>query len=227
MKTILLVIESKEFGQQVQNVLQKNNTVLLCHDANTASSLMQHKPDAMVIQIELPGTDGLTFLEKLSWKPAVILSLAVDYPPYTAQRLYDLGVGYFLRTPCTLHAVTERLQDMMRDQEYPHKDPQTIAAGHLTVLGISPKEDGGKQLRVGIPLYAQDTSQKLTGELYPTIAKICGTSAGGVEHQIRRTIQDAWQNRKAESWSDYFPRRKRCPSNGVFISTLAEKLWQD
>lgn len=227
MKTILLVIESEEFGQLVRKALQRDHHVLLCHDADTASLLMEQEPDAMVVQLQLPGTDGLTFLENLSWRPSVILSLAVDYPPYTAQRLHDLGVGYFVRTPCTLRAVTDRLRDMMREQEFNHNDPQTIAAAHLTLLGISTQDDGGKQLRVGIPLYAQDTSQKLSGELYPAIAKICGSTAGGVEHQIRRTIQDAWKECSPEFWAEYFPRRKRCPSNGVFISTLAEKLWLD
>jgi len=225
MKTVLLVIESEEFGQRVRKELQRDHEVLLCHDTASAAQLMDPQPDAMVLQLELPGMDGLTFLEHLPCRPSVILTLAVNYPPYTAQRLYDLGVGHFVRTPCTLAAVADRLRDMLRTQDYSHDDPQSAAASHLSILGIPSDERGGKHLRIGIPLYAQDPGQKLSMELYPTIAKICGTSTGGaVEHAIREAIQKAWDQRE-ESWTDYFPHRRRCPSNKVFISTLAEKLY--
>lgn len=227
MKTVLLVIESEELGQRIMKDLQRDHMVFLCHDAGTAALLMDRSPDAMVLQMELPGLDGLTFLERLPCRPPVILTLAVNYSPYDAQKLYDLGAGHLIRTPCTLEAVTDRLRDMLRDWEYTHPDPQTAAAAHLTVLGIPSDNGGGKQLRVGIPLYAQDPGQKLTMELYPTIAKICGSTVNGVEHAIRKSIRIAWEQREPEDWKEYFPRRRRCPSNKVFISTLAERLWPE
>ena len=123
-------------------------------------------------------------------------------------------------------AVADRLRDMMRDQDYIHKDPQSVAASYLSVLGIHSEYGGGKHLRVGIPLFAQDPGQKLSMELYPTIGQLCGASGGAVEHAIREVIQKAWDQHE-DGWTEYFPSRRRCPSNKVFISTLAEKLWQD
>lgn len=224
MKRILLVMESEEFGRQVCNDLRQDHEVHLCHNTADAETMMVLQPDAMVVQIELPGTDGLTFLEQLPCRPPVILTMAVEYSPYTAQRLYDLGVGYFVRTPCTLTSVTERLRDMIRNQDVFHNDPQSTAAKHLSSLGIASKDAGGKQLRVGIPLYAQDPNQKLSMELYPAIARICGTSSGSVEHAIRKAIREAWELREPADWNVYFPRRRHCPSNKVFISTIAEYL---
>ena len=223
MKTVLLVIESEPLAGQVAANLQRDHKVFHCHDANTAGQMMSRQPDAMVLQLELPGRDGLTFLEQLPWKPPVILILAMHCSPYTSQRLYDLGVGHFVRTPCTLAAVTDRLRDMLRDRNISHNDPQSVAASHLSALGIASEEDGGKQLRVGIPLYAQDCRQKLKYELYPAIAEICGTTGGAVEHAIRRTIEDGWNQRNGE-WEMYFPNRRKCPSNKVFLSTLAKKI---
>lgn len=224
MKTVLLVIESEAFGQQVKKDLQKDHSVLLCKNAREAASLMTHKPHAMVLQVDLPELDGLTFLETLTWKPPVILTIATNYSPYSAQQLIDNGAGYLVRTPCTLQAVTDRLRDMMRDQEPHNVDSQTISSAHLHILGISPRTSGGKQLRVGIPLYAQDPRQKLKYQLYPAIAAICDTTDNGVERMIRRTIEDAWNTRKPDIWLEYFPNSKRCPSNKLFISTLADKL---
>jgi len=227
MRTVLIVLESETFGKQIRNDLRKDHNVLLCQDAYSALQQMDPYPDALVIQMHLPGLDGLSFLEQLSWRPPVILSVSDTYSAYEYQKLHDLGVGFFVRTPCTRTCITDRLRDMMRGREYDHQDPQTTAAKHLTILGIPSSEGGGKQLRVGIPLYAQDRTQKMTGQLYPAIAKICNSTKGGVERRIRRTIEDAWEHREASSWNEYFPNVRCCPSNRVFISTLAEKLWPD
>lgn len=224
MKRVLLVIEPGEFSRQIQQDLEKDHEVLLCHNTDTAGVLMASHPDALVLQLQLEGTDGLTFLEQQFWYPPVMLTIAVDYSPYVSQKLHDIGVGYLVRTPCSRTAVTDRLRDMLKDRSHTHADPQTVAASHLRVLGIPSDHGGGKHLRVGIPLYAQDPEQKLTQELYPAIAKYCGTTGGSVEHAIRNTIHAAWDRRDPEDWIEYFPRRRRCPSNKVFISTLAAKL---
>lgn len=226
MRRVLLLIESKTFGNRIQKDLQRDFDVVLCHSAMEAADVMDRTVDAMILQLELPGVDGLTFLERLPFRPAVTLPLASNYSPYTAQRLYDLGAGYLIRTPCAADAVADRLRDMMRDQDYIHKDPQSVAASHLSVLGIHSEYGGGKHLRVGIPLFAQDPGQKLSMELYPTIGQLCGSSGGAVEHAIREVIQKAWDQHE-DGWTEYFPSRRQCPSNKVFISTLAEILWQD
>lgn len=226
MRRVLLLIESKSFGSRIQKDLQRDFEVVLCHSVVEAADVMDRTVDAMILQLELPGVDGLTFLERLPFRPAVMLPLASNYSPYTAQLLYDLGAGYLIRTPCAAEAVADRLRDMMRDQDYIHKDPQSVAASHLSVLGIHSEYGGGKHLRVGIPLFAQDPGQKLSMELYPTIGQLCGSSGGAVEHAIREVIQKAWDQHE-DGWTEYFPSRRRCPSNKVFISTLAEKLWQD
>lgn len=224
MKRVLLVIESEEFGQRLYMDLKKDFTPLLCHNADDAALQMGQQPDALILEMGLPGKDGFMFLEELEWRPPVILTLSVGYSPYEAQKLLDLGVGYRLRTPCSLRAVTERLRDMIREQDHDRNDEQKTAALHLTKLGIASTEGGGKQLRLAIPLFAQDRDQKISAELYPAVAKLCGCSVSCVEHNIRRTIEQAWNHRDPESWAEYFPNSKRYPSNKIFLSTLARKL---
>ena len=224
MDQVLIVIESEEFGQRLYKDLKKDFIPLLCHNADDAALLMEQKPDALILEMGLPGTDGLTFLENLPWRPPVMLTLSASYTPYEAQKLLDLGVGYRLRTPCSLRAVTGRLRDMMRQRNNDNNDEQNITALHLTRLGISSSEGGGKQLRVAIPLFAQDREQKISAELYPAVARICGSTVSCVEHNMRRTIEQAWNKRDPESWAEYFPNSKRYPSNKMFLSALAKKL---
>lgn len=225
MKKVLLLIESEAFSQSICQDLQKDCIPFLCHNAEDAVKVMDQKPDALVLDIGLPGMDGVSFLENLLWRPPVIITIALNYTAYSAQKLRDLGVGYFLRTPCAFRAVTTRLRDMMAQRKFPGIDDQSIVASHLEKLGIPADARGGKQLRVAIPLYAQNPEQKMSGELYPAIAKICGTTPMGSERMIRRTIGEAWSHRDPDCWSEYFPGNLRQPSNKMFISTLAEKLY--
>lgn len=225
MKRILIVVQSQEYGQRVKEELQDDYAVTLCHTAADAIAEISHHPDGMLLGMELPDMDGLQLMESLSWIPPVVLSIAVCFTPYDYQKLKELGVGHFMRTPCHFQAVANRLRDMMNVQHTDYTDPEQQAADHLLRLGISPYENGGRQLRIGIPLFAQDRNQKISKELYPAIATICGTTPSGVEIQIRRTISDAWSHRDPEAWSKYFPNLKRQPANKHFLSALAEKLY--
>lgn len=225
MKRILLVVQSKEYGQRIREELEHDYAVTLCHTAKEAKVHMAQRPDGMLIEMQLPDVDGLQLLESLFWTPPVILSLAVCYSPYEYQRLKELGVGHCMRTPCHFRAVANRLRDMMKVRDTDHHDPEQQATDHLLRLGISPNETGGRQLRIGIQLFAQDRNQKISKELYPAIAILCNTTPSGAEIQIRRTITDAWNQRDPECWSEYFPNLRRQPANKLFLSTLAEKLY--
>jgi len=224
MKTILIVIESEDFGRRICDDLKNDFITLLCDNAYTAEQLMRSRPDGMILEMNLPGKDGMIFLEDLDWLPPVILTLSKGYSDYDTQKLIDFGVGYQIRMPCALRAVTNRIRDMMKDRDSNQDGDQKNAAHHLTLLGIASADGGGKQLRVAIPLLAQDSEQKISAELYPAVAKICGSTVKGVEKAMGRTIKKAWDNRDPDLWEEYFPRRTRHPSNRVFLKTLAQKI---
>lgn len=96
---------------------------------------------------------------------------------------------------------------------------------HLHKLHISIHRVGYKQLQFLVPLYALDSDQSLTKELYPYAAKHFGyISWQPVEHAIRSAILDAWKRRNPDVWEIYFPGTKKAPSNKQFIATLAELI---
>ena len=104
-------------------------------------------------------------------------------------------------------------------------DPRSVTAGHLTRLEFEAEHDGFAQLRVGIPMFAQDPSLRLGKELYPTIASICGSlSATTVEHTIRTAIENAWRQGNREIWNEFFPGCEKCPSNKKFIARMAQLI---
>lgn len=226
MRTVLLALESEDFRLALQEALCRKYRLLLCADAQTGMQLLGQKPDVLVLDLSLPGTDGLTFLENAAHlRPPVILALCTQITPYLGQALSGLGVGYAIRKPCTLPAVTGRISDMLRklDDPLPY-DPQLVIRDILMKLSLPLPSDGFQQLRIGIPLFAQDKSQRLSKELYPAIAELYGCSAAAVEHSIRESIETAWESRDAAVWQEYFPGFTQCPTNKCFIARLAELL---
>lgn len=95
----------------------------------------------------------------------------------------------------------------------------------LHELGIPVHLLGYKGLCIAIPLFAQNSLQYVTKELYPDVARAIGFSGRRcIEHSIRKAISDAWNQRDTDIWEQYFPHFKSAPSNKIFIATLAERL---
>ena len=66
MKRVLLVIESEEFGQRLYKDLKKDFAPLLCHNVEDAALMMDQNPDALILEMGLPGKDGLMFTSSSS-----------------------------------------------------------------------------------------------------------------------------------------------------------------
>lgn len=227
-QTVLIVEPSEDFRLQLAASFGKHYAILTCSDGIAAMELLrQHRPEILILSLFLPGMDGLYFLEEAGdLRPPVILCTTVQVPNYIMQAAQDLGVGYIIRKPCPVRAVVNRVADMLRKQQEQKPDnPQAIIGDHLLRLGYASHLDGFQQLRVGVPLFAQDPHQLLTKELYPAIASLCGiTSRKSVEHSIRTATNDAWSRRDEALWKEYFPHHRECPSNKEVLSRLAEFL---
>lgn len=85
-------------------------------------------------------------------------------------------------------------------------------------------------MRHGIKLVIEqpDMINRITKELYPSIAKHFGTSASKVERAIRHAIEVAWSRGRIDALNKAFgccvalPDEK--PTNGEFIALIADKL---
>lgn len=226
MRTVLLVLESEDFRLALKEALRPKYHVIHCGDPRRGMALLEQRPDILVLDLSLPGMDGLTFLENtMELHPPVILAITAQITPYVVQAVSDLGGGFVLTKPCSVRAVMNRLEDMLRKADHPLRpDPQSIIRDHLMTLRIPVSSDGFQLLRIGIPLFAQDKAQRLSKKLYPAISQRFGCSIEAVEHSIRESVKAGWENRDKTVWERYFPNATECPTNKAFIAQLAELL---
>lgn len=230
MYKVLIAEGMEDLRLQLYDALREKYEVAACADGQTAIELLRiSTPDILILDLSLPVMDGLTVLETISPNiPPVILCTAKAVPIYAQLAATELGVGYIILKPCRTQAALSRLYDMIKKWEHPVPfidNPQANIAVHLQRLSIPRHYDGYQQLRVGIPLFAQDPVQRLSKELYPSIAELCNCDNGTqVEHTIRTAIDTAWEIRDKAVWEYYFPSATKSPSNKVFIARLAEEL---
>lgn len=103
--------------------------------------------------------------------------------------------------------------------------PQEQVTEMLHELALPKHRRGYSCLCIGLPRFAEDTTQSLTKELYPYIAETFDyPDWRAVEHAIRDVIQAAWESRDPAVWEEYFPNQNKVPSNKRFIAALAERI---
>lgn len=100
----------------------------------------------------------------------------------------------------------------------------------LKELGVSPALSGYHYLRYAIEVTMEnpDIATRMTRELYPTVGRKFATTWKCVERCMRHAIEQGWHRGNYEQQYAIFgyslSRDSCCPTNGEFISTVADYL---
>jgi DNA-binding response OmpR family regulator len=234
MLKLLIADGTEEFSQALCDALRGAYYVRACADGCEALELLRtYSPDVLVLDLMLPGLDGISLLQQATAAGICPMVLATsrflnDYVLEAADRM---GVGYLMRKPCDVHATVARIADLSRHirQPIPAKpDTRTRVSNLLLALGVPTKLRGYAYLREAILLMASNPGQSITKELYPAVGELCNSTAMHVERSARSAIAAAWEHRDINLWNLYFPPNGRgCeskPTNAAFISRLANGL---
>lgn len=233
MRSMLIADNSEDVRVALRDAMQDRYQITLCGDGEAALAYLDSlRPDILILNLSLPLLDGLAVLRMAKHIPSVILATGDFISGYAAQCLKDFGVGHFLLNSAPVHIIDRHIQDLIRWRESPNPDagdPQYETAKHLRRLGLPVKRDGYQQLKVCIPLFAQNPALDMSKELYSETAYLCGfDNYKQVERSIRSVIQTAWAVRDEQVWAKYFPPDANgctsCPENKTFIARLAEIL---
>ena len=234
----LLIADTGEgFRQALSDQLRGTYRIRICREGReTLEMLLDYKPDLVVLDMMLPGLDGISILQEAArcgLHPTVLAT--TKYPSdFLVESAAKLQVAYMMVKPCDVKITAQRIRDLTEHIRQPmaaRPEPRTIVSNTLLSLGISTKLRGYAYLREAILQMMENPGQSVTKELYPEIGKICDATPIQVERSIRSAIGKAWKNRDEAMWQMYFRNapveKMERPSNAVFISCIADRMGMD
>lgn len=234
-KPKLLIAEgSEDLRRLMLDLFRSKFQVCCCADGYDAQKQIPgFEPDVMVVDVMLPGIDGISLLQ---WTldqglyPRVLLTtrLPSEFIMSAATRL---GVSYVMLKPWNTGAMAARVEDLSREIRptvVTTSDPASRISGVLLALGVRPKLRGFACLREAVLLSSREECISVTKVLYPEVAKRCGCRGSHVERNIRSAIDAAWSKRDENVWRLYFTPDSQGkmdkPTNAAFISRLADSI---
>lgn len=234
-KQKLLIAEGAEdFRLALTDALRGVYRISSCGSgAEAREQLRLFRPDILVLDMMLPGLDGISLLQ---WAVAqeicpMVLATTRFVNDYVLEALTRLGVGYVMVKPCELGATVARIADLSQRIRQPVlalPDHRTRVSNLLLALGVPTKLRGYTYLREAVLLEMEEPGQSITKVIYPEVARRCGCEAMHVERSMRSAIQAAWCNREDPLWRLYFPQETgsggRWPTNGAFLTRIADGL---
>lgn len=239
METLKLLIADagEEFRQALADQLRGSFRIRVCQEGHqTLEMILAFKPDLLVLDMMLPGLDGVSILEaahSCGLHPTV-LAVSKWSNDYMVRSASKYNLGYMMTKPCDVKAVASRLKDLAEQldpEEIGCPDFRTTVSNILRNLGFSTKLQGYGFLREAILEMAENPGQSVTKILYPAVGKRCDANVTQVERSIRSAIGKAWQQRDEAMWRWYFPvsggGELQRPSNAVFITTIADRITMD
>ena len=233
-KRLLIADASEEFRMVLQEYLQDAYVIRSCREGNEVLQVLESfKPDVMIVNVMLPGVDGVTVLQRAEARGlhTTVMAIIRFQSDYLLDALERLNVSYVMTKPCEVSAIAARLEDMLMEkqeenEEITQPDMCTLVDNALRELSFQPASHGYPPVREALLEVIRHPNQQVTKTLYPAVGKICGGTDKQVEHAIRRMIKKAWAYRDQEVWDRYFRVGSNgavteCPTNKEFLFTVA------
>ena len=231
----LLIAEGTEaFRLALADNLKELYHVRVCQEGNeTLETMLSFQPDLLVLDLMMPGLDGISILQraaKAGIEPVVLATTGL-FNEFIAAGASRMNISYLMVKPCDVQAATSRLLELterMAESSLTRPDLRTEISNLLLTLGVATNLRGYSYLRDAILAEIRQPGQQLTKTLYPEVGKPYGASGAQVERSIRDAVGKAWLRRNDAQWGRYFPKdtdgQIPKPSNAVFICTLAEYI---
>lgn len=238
----------REILSSYLNLQEDMEVIGTAHDGIRGKELiLRHRPDVVILDMVMPGLDGLGVLEQLNQAaleqmPAILCLSAVGQEQLV-RRAIDYGAIYYMIKPFDFEMVLRRIREAAGGQPIrslpPAAKPQSgknieeKITNVFLIIGIPAHIKGYHYLREAIRLVVEDNDiiNRITKELYPGIAKKFNTTPSKVERAIRHSIDVAWSRGKVENINQLFGYvvydKNDKPTNGEFIALVADKLCMD
>lgn len=248
-RKILIADDSKEFGVTFAQVLRSYNceVITTARDGKVLiSKIIEEKPQAVLLDIFLPGADAITVMKEIhdtpivTEKPQFMIMTGHDNSELEFQ-IMSSGASFYFMRPFDMDIVSKRIVQLISSKSsatVTKQDKHSTAEPDLEVLvteiihqiGVPAHIKGYHYLREAIILSVQDNDilNSVTKVLYPTVAKRFDTTSSRVERAIRHAIEVAWDRGDIDTLNSYFGYTinggRGKPTNSEFIAMISDKL---
>ena len=212
-----------------------NYTVIsLKQSDDLVKAIIQEKPDAVIMDVLLPGKDGFKVLEELfenHVQTKILITTSLSSETFIA-KAFSLGVSYYMIKPVDLDVLCSRVEEILSEQALPSTQSEfknPFLSEKLGAYSASTKDTRNRYVEekitnifitVGIPAHIKgyqflreailmaidnpDIINSITKQLYPNIATKFETTSSKVERAIRHAIDVAWNRGKIENINNVF-----------------------
>ena len=227
----LLIAESTEaFCTALQKTLCSKFDIRIC---TQSTAVLHHirtfQPDIMVLDMMMPGLDGVSILQAAytAGFRSKVLAILRQTTGYCEQKLVKYGVQYIMVKPCYVPVVAARVADIAQ-QMSGEVDIFSEVDHMLLLMGCQSGLTGYLCLCDAVLMKMQDPDCMFTKEIYPQLAAKYAKTSVGIERLIRTVVEDAFKRRDDAVWRLYFPAERNgslvCPPNKLFITKMAACL---
>lgn len=227
----------EEKGFDVLEPVERGQDLLSCID--------QHKADIILMELMLPGIDGIEVLEYLrdiSAPPEIFVYTSIT-TDFIINLAYKCGVRYVMQKPTDFNIIYRRIlgfSTLCSNMEAPslpsfemttHEKRLEITTQLLRAIGIPAHIKGYYQMRSAIDYVltsGEAYDMRVTTDVYPAVAKEYNSTPRRVERNIRSAIESAWNRGSIEMQHAIFGYtvndKKGKPTNAEFIAMLADRV---
>ena len=231
---ILLADNSEEFRLLLRRTLEETGEFQVVGDTGDGDEawelIQKAKPDVVVMDMILPGLDGMSLLQRIP-KEIKCIVLSAFCSQNMVQELTRMGAWYFIPKPAHMDSLLDRIRQATHDSSVlslPTLEAEVTAILHE--VGVPAHIKGYQYVREAIIIVVQnmDAINAVTKVLYPEVAKRFHTTPSRVERAIRHAIEVAWDRGDLETLQGYFGytvnSAKGKPTNSEFIAMIADRI---
>ena len=242
MKTLRIVSADMGTAESLQTMLIRGKQFhvlpVLRDGRELLERYMEERTDVLLIDLELPGIDGLEILEAICSLPLLrrpqLFVMAGEGTSSVLERMGD-EIAYCFLKPLDPRKTASQLYALTRG-ESPAVRPdlgyvEYLVTRTLFSLGVPPHRQGYHLLREAIKLVnCVDHPSRLSvmKDIYPATARLCGTSVSMAEHAMRHAIECAWMRADINTIQTFFgytvEAHRDTPSNSAFIYMVADRV---
>ena len=203
-------------------------------DGSEVLSLIEKtRPDILVLDLVLPGLDGLSIMQRMEGDraPMVLMTSSIANHETIAQA-GELGAAMFIRKPYSEDAMVENLLRLAEKADPKVHAPglEELVTSIIHEVGVPAHIKGYQYVREAIMITVEDMDviNSVTKVLYPEVAKRYHTTPSRVERAIRHAIEVAWDRGDLETLQKFFgytvSNAKGKPTNSEFIAMISDRI---